>query len=154
MSDASANQPKPAGTPVWIWGAAVAVLVVALAGGGYWWLGMSHKTSVAAKRPNLIGDLGGTVTALDTVAPDQDKICPITLTRALDFGVVPPGATLVSNDAQAGQPEGRYTCQVQGSDGKYTMTIDLTCPGSQDKTCYALDTVQRDDGTTLYKRQS
>jgi hypothetical protein len=93
------------------------------------------------------------MTALDTTMPAQDKLCSTTLTRALDFGVVPAGATLVSEDAQAGQPDGHYTCQAQGSDGKYTLAIDTTCAGSQDKTCYALDSVKRDDGTMTYRRR-
>jgi hypothetical protein len=138
---------------VWIAAAVVAILVI---GGGAWWFMRGHHgmTTATAKKPPLVGMMGDTLTALDTTLPAQDKLCSTTLARALDFGVVPAGATLTSNDAQAGQPDGHYTCEAQGSDGKYTLAIDTTCPNSQDKTCYALDTVKRDDGTMTYRRRN
>lgn len=154
MSDASAKSPGPAGTPVWVWIGAVVVLALALAGGGWWWLHGAHKTSVAVKQPNLVGTIGETVTALDTSLPDQDKICSATLARALDFGVLPPGATLAGQDAQAAQPEGHFTCQAQAGGVKYTLGIDTSCPNSQDKTCFALDSVRRDNGAVLYQRRN
>jgi hypothetical protein len=138
------------------WIAAAVVVVLAIGGGAYWYMHGHHGMTTAAnvKKPPLVGMLGDNLTALDTTLPAQDKICSTTLTRALNFGVVPAGATLVSQDAQAGQPEGHFTCQAQGSDGKYTLAIDATCPGSQDKTCYALDTVKREDGVTVYQRRN
>src|SRR6185437_6401709 len=134
MSDANAKSSMPTGTPVWVWIGVAVVVLLAVAGGGWWWLHGAHKTNVAAKRPNLVGMLGDTVTALDTTLPDKDKICSASLTRALDFGVLPPGASLASQEAKEGQPEGRYTCEAQAGDGKYTLVIDTSCPGSQDKT--------------------
>ncbi|HVU20074.1 MAG TPA: hypothetical protein VHE09_05035, partial [Rhizomicrobium sp.] len=107
----------------------------------------------APKKP-LIGVMGDNLTALDTTLPDQSKLCSTTLARALDFGVLPAGATLVSSEVQATQPEGHYTCQAQGSDGKYTLGIDTNCPASKDKTCYALESVKRDDGTMTYRRRN
>ncbi len=154
MSDTNANPSAPTGTPGWVWSGVVVVLALVVAGGGWWWRHGAHKTTVAAKRPNLLGVMGETLTALDTTLPDKDKICSASLTRALDFGVLPPGATLVSQDAQEAQPEGRYTCQAQGADGKYTLVIDTSCPNSQDKTCFALDSVTGDNGTVLYKRRN
>jgi hypothetical protein len=154
MSDTNANPSAPTGTPVWVWIGVVVVLVLAIAGGGYWWMHSVHKTNVAAKRPNLVGTIGESVTALDTTLPDQDKMCSVTLARALDFGVLPPGATLVSQEAQAAQPDGHFTCQAQASDGKYTLGIDTSCPNSQDKTCFALDSVRRDNGTVVYQRRN
>ncbi len=154
MSDANATPPAKAGQPQWVLIAA-AVVAVLVIGGGAWWFMRGHNamTASAPKKP-LIGMMGDKVTALDTTVPAQDKLCSTTLTRALDFGVLPPGATLVSSDATAGQPDGHYTCQAQGGDGKYTLAIDTTCPGSQDKTCYALESVKRDDGTMMYRRRN
>jgi len=154
MSDTNANPSAPTGTPVWVWIGVVVVLALAVAGGGWWWMHGAHKTNVAAKRPNLVGTLGDTVTALDTTLPDRDKMCSATLARALDFGVLPPGASLTSQEAKEGQPEGRYTCEAQGADGKFTLVIDTSCPGSQDKTCFALDSVQGDNGAVLYQRRN
>ena len=154
MSDAKAKPSMPMGMPIWVWIGVAVVLALLVAGGGWWWLHGAHKTSVAAKRPNLIGTIGDTVSALDTALPDQDKICSATLARALDFGVLPAGASLVSPDAQAAQPEGRFTCQAQAGDGKYTLGIDTSCPNSQDKTCFALDSVKRDNGAVLYQRRN
>jgi hypothetical protein len=154
MSDASAKSPTPTGTPVWVWIGVVVVVALVAAAGGWWWLHGAHKSTVAAKRPNLLGTMGSTVTALDTAMPDKDKLCAATLTRALDFGALPAGATLVSQDAQEGQPEGRYTCQAQAADGKYTLGIDTSCPNSQEKTCFALDSVRRDNGAVLYQRRN
>jgi hypothetical protein len=156
MADAQSNPPALKGTRLWIAVGAVAVLVLALAGGGYWWMTSKQKAAqaAAAAHPHLLGDIGSLVTALDTTAPSPDKICATTLARALDFGVLPPGATLASQEAKAGQPEGRFTCEAQGTDGKYTMIVDTACPGSQEKTCYALDSVRRDNGTFVYKRGS
>lgn len=152
MPDASANPSMFAGSRLWILVGAVVVLVLLLAGGGYWRMKGEHKAAVAAKRPHLIGDLGDTVIALDTVAPALDKFCAEMLARALDFGVLPQGATLTSSEAQTGQPAGRFSCQAQGGDGKYTLIIDTACPNSQEKTCFALDSVRREDGAWAYKR--
>ena len=155
MTDANTNPPAGSSRPMAVWIAAAIVAVLMIGGGAYWFTRGHHGTTTAtAKKPALVGMLGDNLTALDTVAPAQDKLCATTLARALDFGVVPPGATLVSQDASAGQPDGHFTCQAQGSDGKYTLAIDTTCPGSQDKTCFALDTVKRDDGIMLYKRRN
>lgn len=154
MSDANAKPSKPTGTPVWVWIGVVVVLALVVAGGGWWWMHGTHKTVVAAKRPNLLGVMGDTVTALDTTLPDKDKICSASLTRALDFGILPPGASLASQEAKEGQPEGRYTCEAQGVDGKYSLIVDASCPGSQDKTCFALDSVRRDDGAVVYQRRN
>jgi hypothetical protein len=156
MSDTNATPPAKAAQPQWVWIAAAIVLVLVIGGGAWWFLRGGHgmMTASTAKKPTLIGMMGDGMTALDTTMPAQDKLCSTTLTRALDFGVVPAGATLAGDDAQAGQPDGHYTCQAQGSDGKYTLAIDTTCPGSQDKTCYALDSVKRDDGTTTYRRRN
>jgi hypothetical protein len=131
------------------------VVALLLAGGGYWWLHRGHKQQMAAAaaRPHLIGMLGATATELDATAPDQDKLCAASLTRALDFGALPPGANLVSNDAQAAQTEGHFTCQAQAGDGKYTIAVDTTCPGSDAKTCFALDSIRREDGTITYQRE-
>jgi hypothetical protein len=152
MADTKANPSAPAGTPVWVWIGVAVVIVLLAAGGGWWWMHGAHKTNLAAKRPNLSGTLGDTVTELDTTLPDKDKICSVSLTRALDFGVLPPGASLASQDAKEGQPEGRYTCDAQAADGKYTLGIDASCPNSQDKTCFALDSVKRDNGAVVYQR--
>ena len=149
-----ANPPARPGLPSWIWIAAAVVVVLLVAGGGYWFLKGSHKTNMAANRPKLAGLLGDTVTELDNTMPDQSRLCDVSLKRAMDFGAAPAGSTLVSQDAQAAQPEGTYTCQAQTSDGKYTLTITTICPGSQDKTCYALNSVQREDGQFTYHRQS
>lgn len=156
MSDANAKPPTGTSQPVWVWIAAAVVAVLIIGGGAYWFTRGGHgvMTASTAKKPPLVGVMGDTLTALDTTAPEQGKLCSVTLTRALDFGVLPAGATLTSQDAQAGQPDGHYTCEAQGSDGKYTLAIDTTCPNSQDKTCYALDTVKRDDGTMVYKRRN
>ena len=156
MSDpnASPSAGKSQSMGAWIGAAVVAIAIV---GGGAWWFtrgGHSIMTASTAKKPPLVGVMGDRLTALDTTAPEQGKLCSVTLTRALDFGVVPAGATLSSQDAQAGQPDGHFTCEAQGSDGKYTLAIDTTCPGSQDKTCYALDSVKRDDGTQVYRRRA
>ena len=154
MSDTNAKPSAPAGMPVWVWVGVVVVVALAIAGGGWWLMHGTHKTTVAGKRPNLLGVMGDTVTALDTTMPDKDKMCAASLARALDFGVLPPGATLVSQDAQEAQPEGHYTCEAQGADGKYTLRIDTSCPNSQDKTCFALDSVTGDNGTVLYQRRN
>ena len=155
MSDANTTPPEKAAKSPWGWVAAVVAVVLVAGGGGWWFLHNGHGTMTAstAKKPSLVGMLGDGVTALDTTLPAQDKICSTTLTRALDFGVLPVGATLVSSDAQASQPEGHYTCQAQATDGKYTLAVDAACPGSQDKSCYALDSVKRDDGTLTYRRR-
>jgi hypothetical protein len=154
MTDTNANPPTIAGQPMWVVIAAAVVAVLVIGGGAWWFLRGHHGTTTAAAKKPLIGMMGDSLTALDTTMPSQDKLCSTTLTRALDFGALPAGATLVSGDATAAQPEGHYTCQAQGSDGKYTLAIDTTCPGSQDKTCYALESVKRDDGTTLYRRRN
>jgi len=139
---------------MWIVIAGVVVVALVLAGGGYWWLGHSHKHQVAAgARPHLIGALGDTATALDTAAPEQDKICSASLTRALDFGAVPPGTRLANSEAQAGQPEGRFTCEAIGAEGKYTLSIDTSCPNSEAKTCFSLDSIRREDGIFVYQRE-
>ena len=131
-------------------GAAIAVVV--LAAGGWWWLGHGHRSATAAsKQPHLVGDLGETASVLANTLPDQDKICAETLTRALAFGALPSGATLAGGDAKAN--ESRYSCDAQGADGKYTMVVDASCPNGTDKTCFALDTVTREDGTVVYKRR-
>lgn len=141
------------GQRLWMALAAVAVVALVLAGGGWWWLGHSHKQMAAAKQPHLVGDMGETATALDTTLPDPGKICAASLTRALDFGAVPAGATLVSGEAKSEEPEGHYSCEAQGADGKYTLAIDASCPGSEAKTCFALDSIKREDGTVVYKRR-
>lgn len=141
------------GQRLWIALGGVALLALVLVGGGWWWLGHSHKHAVASKQPHLIGDLGETATALDTTLPEPGKICAASLSRALDFGAVPPGATLISNDAKAGEPDGHYACEAQAGDGKYTLAIDATCPNGTDKTCFALDSIKREDGTFVYKRR-
>ncbi len=155
MSNAKTTPPEKPAQPQGLW---IAVIVAALVviGGGAWWFLRGHHgsmTASTANRPAMIGVMAENVTELDTTLPPEDKICSVTLTRALDFGALPAGATLVSSDAQASQPEGHYTCQAQASDGKYTLVVDATCAGSQNKTCYALDSVKRDDGTTLYRRR-
>ena len=148
------NPPARPGLPSWIWIAVAVVVVLVAAGGGYWFLKGGHKATVAANRPKLIGVLGDNATELDTTVPDQDKICAVSLARAMDFGAAPQGSTLVSQEATATQPEGTYTCQAQTSDGKYTLGITTICRGSQDKTCYALDSVKREDGQFTYRRES
>ncbi|MBV9991702.1 MAG: hypothetical protein JOZ72_10450 [Alphaproteobacteria bacterium] len=141
------------GQRLWLIVGGIALLAVVLAGGGWWWYGHSHKAVVASKRPNLIGLLGDTAQALDNTKPDDAKLCSATLTRALDFGALPRGATLASDEAKAGEAEGHYSCQAQGIDGSYTLNIDTTCPGGQDKTCFALDSIKREDGSWNYRRK-
>jgi hypothetical protein len=139
---------------MWIVIAGVVVLALVLAGGGYWWLRHSHKQqTVAGARPHLIGALGDTATVLDTAAPDQDKLCAASLSRALDFGAVPPGARLANSEAQAGQAEGHFVCEAIGAEGKYTLSIDTSCPNSDAKTCFSLDSIRRDDGKFVYQRE-
>ncbi len=139
---------------MWIVIAGVVVLALVLAGGGYWWLRHSNKHQMAAgARPHLIGALGDTASVLDTTAPDQDKLCSASLTRALDFGAVPPGTRLANSQAQAGQAEGRFSCEAVGADGKYTLNIDTSCPNSQEKTCFSLDSIRREDGKFVYQRE-
>jgi hypothetical protein len=136
----------------WMVIAGAVVLALVLVGGGYWWLHHPSKKTVAAgSHPHLIGMLGDNATELDNAAPDQDKLCEASLARGLSFGALPPGASLASSDAKAGQPEGHYTCDAQGADGKYTLSIDLTCPNSDAKTCFTLDSVRREDGTVTYQ---
>ena len=136
----------------WLVIAGVAVLVAVLAGGGYWWLGHQKKVAAAhQKHPHLIGVFGDNASVLDNIAPDQDKICDASLKRAVDFGAVPPGTSLAGSEAKAEQPEGRYSCQAQGAAGKYTLNIDLSCPASDAKTCFTLDSVRREDGTVAYE---
>jgi len=141
------------GQRLWIIVVAIAVLAVALAGGGWWWLSHGKKTAVAGERPHLIGALGDTARQLDATLPDKDKLCSATLARALDFGALPPGASLVSAEAKAEQPEGRFSCQAKADDGQYTLSIDASCPNSQEKTCFALDSIRRQDGTFTYRRK-
>jgi hypothetical protein len=141
------------GQRLWMIIGAIAVVALILVGGGWWWLSHSHKTATAAKRPNLIGSIGDATQALDNTRPDDDKLCSASLARALDFGALPPGATLSSNEAKAAEAEGRYSCEAQGGDGKYTLSIDTSCPGGQDKTCFALDSIKREDGTFTYRRK-
>ena len=137
----------------WLVIAGVAVLVLVLAGGGYWWLGHQKKTALAAqqKHPHLIGVFGDNASVLDNIAPDQEKLCDASLKRAVDFGAVPPGTSLAGSEAKVEQPEGRYSCQAQGAAGKYTLNIDLSCPASDAKTCFTLDSVRREDGTVAYQ---
>ena len=137
----------------WMVIAGAVVLALVLAAGGYWFFKHQKKTTVAAQRPHLIGVLGENATMLDEAAPDQDKLCQATLTRALDFGVVPPGTSLASSEPKAGAADGRYTCDAQGADGKYTLSIDLSCPNSDAKTCFSLDSIRREDGTVTYQRE-
>jgi hypothetical protein len=153
MSDANANPPAQAGTPIWVWIAVAAVVVLVAVGGGYWFMKGHHKTAVAVKGHALLGALGSTVTDLDTTVPDADKMCSVALTRAMDFGVAPQGSTLVSQDAEATQPEGTFVCHAQTSDGQYTLGISTICRGSQEKTCFALDAVKRGDGQVIYRRE-
>jgi hypothetical protein len=153
MSDVKPNPRAQGGASAWIWAGAVAVIVIALAGGGYWWMSGAHKTTLAGKRQNLLGLMGETVTELDNTKPDMDKMCEVTLKRALDFGVLPPGASLTSQDAQATQTEGHYTCQAQSSDGTYTLAIDTSCSGSEEKSCFALESVRRQDGIMTFQRR-
>jgi hypothetical protein len=130
------------------------VLALVLAGGG-WWLysHYAHKQTAQAKLPPLIGTIGSTVTALDTAMPEKDQLCTASLARAVHFGALPAGTRLTSNDAEAAQQEGRFICKAQNLDGQYTINIDTSCPGSQDKTCFALDSIQSGDGKWLYRRE-
>jgi len=141
------------GQRLWILIGVIAVLALAIAGGGWWWLGHSKKAAVASKHPNLIGLLGDTAQSLDTALPEKEKLCAATLMRALAFGALPAGASLVNAEAKAEQPEGRFSCQAKADDGQYTLAIDASCPGSQEKTCFALDSIRRQDGTWTYRRK-
>jgi len=156
MSDMNSSQPQFGGQPIWVWIGA-AVVVVLILGGGSWWLwGGSHKTETPAAATTASADssnLSAGLQDIDTPAPSMSEICTATLNRALAFGVLPPGATLSGNDAQASQPDGFYTCSAQASDGKYTLSFDMNCHATHEKNCFALDSVKRDDGTTLYQRQ-
>ena len=138
---------------LWLIVGGIALLAVVLAGGGWWWYSHSHKAVVASKRPNLIGMLGDTAQALDEAKPDEGKLCSATLARALDFGALPRGTTLASDEAKAGEVDGHYSCQAQGIDGSYTLNIDTTCPGGRDKSCFALDSIKRQDGSWTYRRK-
>lgn len=153
MQDDSARPSPFEGQRLWILVGGLIVLGLILAGGGYWWLKHSPKPAGAAAHPKLIGYFGESVNALDDALPAEDKICSTSLKRALDFGVLPQGTTLASSEAQAAQPEGRLTCQAQGMDGHYVLNIDTNCPGTQEKTCFALDSIRREDGTFTYKRR-
>lgn len=144
--------PQPFGGQ-WILIVGLVVLALVLIGGGWFWYSHTHKHTAQAKLPPLIGALGNTVTALDTAMPDNDQLCQASLNRAIHFGVLAAGTKLVSSDAEAAQQEGRYTCKARGLDGEYTIGIDTSCPGSQEKTCFALDTVQASDGSWLYRRE-
>ncbi|HWA89398.1 MAG TPA: hypothetical protein VG889_05145 [Rhizomicrobium sp.] len=139
------------GQRLWILIGAAVIVVAALGAGAWWWLGHGHKPTVASRQPQLIGDLGETAHVLDNTLPDEGKICAVTLTRALDFGAVPAGATLTSDEAKAN--EGRYSCDAQGADGKYTMVVDASCANGTDKSCFTLDSITREDGTVVYKRR-
>jgi hypothetical protein len=95
------------------------------------------------------------VSELDNAKPDMDKLCAVSLKRALDFGVLPPGASLVKTDADTASAEGRYACEARGEGGKYLIGVDTACAGSKETDCFALDSVKReDDGTVLYQRRS
>jgi len=133
---------------------AVVLLALVLSGAGWWWMGREHHRRAEAPRPKLIGMLGDTVTMLDTTMPDRDKMCEAALKRAQDFGTVPDGATLSSSEAKPGEADGRYTCEAQGGDGKYTLAIDTKCPNADRNNCFALDSVRREDGTWMYRHES
>ncbi|HVV63940.1 MAG TPA: hypothetical protein VHC42_00600 [Rhizomicrobium sp.] len=155
MSDGNAGPRAPAGTSTWVWIAAAIVALLLAGGGVFWWMRAAHKPAVAETRPHLLGVMGETVTELDAAKPDMDKLCAASLKRALDFGVLPPGASLVKTDADAASAEGRYACEAQGGGGKYLIGVDTTCAGSKEADCFALDSVKReDDGTVLYQRRS
>jgi len=135
-------------------GAGVVVLAIVLAGAGWFWSGKTHHHRIEASRPKLIGVLGDTTTMLDASLPDSDRMCSTALKRAQAFGTVPDGATLTSGDAKPGQTDGRYTCEAQGGNGKYTLAIDTKCPANGQNNCFALDSVRREDGTVLYQHES
>ncbi|MBV8976682.1 MAG: hypothetical protein JOZ13_04815 [Alphaproteobacteria bacterium] len=139
---------------LWIAAGGVAAVAVVLAGLGGWWLGHDHRPKVAVHLPKLIGLLGENTTMLDTSLPDREKLCDAALTRALDFGAMPTGSHLADSDAKPAQPEGRYTCDAEAGDGKYTLEIDTRCPATQQNACFALDGIRREDGTWTYRREN
>lgn len=153
MTTDSASPSPFGGQRLWMIVAGLVVLGLIIAGAGWWWMHRSSPHAAASNRPKLIGEYGQKLTALDDALPDSGDICAAGLKRALDFGALPAGVTLANSSAEDAQPEGHMTCQAQGAEGHYTLTIDTLCADGKAKSCFALDAIRRDDGQVLYKRR-
>lgn len=146
----------------------LAARVVLLAGfvlaiGFFAWWSYGHRAGA-----DLAGDQSAVATDADTSA-SQDQMdqaissgqttkegfamCRLVIGTAQAFGIVPGSMKYVNGPAKT-DIRGRYVCAANDQAGaQYAMTADLVCSNLQNAQCVNLVTVQKADGTVLFKRQ-
>ena len=80
-------------------------------------------------------------------------MCRLVIGTAQAFGVLPGSMKYVNGPAKT-DIRGRYVCAADDqAAAHYALTADLVCADLQKAQCVNLVTVQKADGTTLFKRQ-
>lgn len=125
--------------PIVLGGAAVVVVAGALVGG--YFLGRGSET----------GGHKATTTAAGQVTANS-SVCEATLARIVTYGIVAPGATLASDEAETTKTPNRVTCTAKSGGKTYTVTVDSSCSNMKDPRCLHLYRVTDSDGTVLFRR--
>jgi|SRR6185437_6435296 len=118
--------------------------IIALAVIGYMhYRTVSQEKAIAERRANLAA-------TVQTAA----QVCTAALAAAKNFGIVPSYAVLGSMFPTATQVKGRYVCAGRTTVALYNIAVDLLCRDLKNSRCSVLYSVQQQDGTVLYRRQS
>lgn len=124
-----------------------AAALVSLKTHRWWWAGGGGAVLVVVAAV-LVVVYGG------FFGPSGKAICSAALTDARDYGVVPPDAALVSNEAKKTDLDNRRVCTAQSGNDQYLLTIDVTCDKVSDRACHSLYAVAHADGLSTYQVRS
>jgi hypothetical protein len=142
------------------WLAARVVLAVGFAiaiAFAVWW-STSHRAGAGGDAYAPAPDVAASQDQMDqAIASGQTSkegfmMCRLTIGTAQAFGVVPNAIKYTSGPAKT-DVRGRYVCT--GDDAQaahYAMTVDLVCANLQTPQCVNLVSVQKSDGTVLFRR--
>jgi hypothetical protein len=112
-------------------------------------IGYMHYRAVSREHA-LVEQRAKLTASLQTAA----QVCTAALSAAKNFGIVPNYAVLGSMFPTATQVKGRYLCAGRTAVTQYNIAVDLLCRELKNPRCSVLYSVQQQDGTVLYRRQS
>jgi hypothetical protein len=123
--------------PLVLGGAALAVVVVAVAAGYF----LGHG-----------GSGGSAGTSAGTEVAAAPGVCQAVLTRVQDYGITDAKATLASTEPTSTDTKGRFVCNAQDEGVTYTITVDVLCEDVKSEKCLSLYHISNSAGATLFQR--
>lgn len=115
-------------------GAAAVVAILAVSGGGYYFL--SGKANRASDP--------------QTVSLAEIGVCKAVVARARDYGVLPQDAAKSGDRVVDNDNPDRIVCEATANNASFKLTADVKCDDANKDECLKLQKVITESGTALY----